>query len=39
MLENMEHSVPPPGVGVPDTVKLESFPGPELAPNGSNTKP
>jgi peptidyl-prolyl cis-trans isomerase C len=39
MLENMEHSVPPPGVGVPDTVNVETFPGPDLGPKGSNTKP
>ena len=39
MLENMEHSVPPPSVGVPDTLDFETRPGPGTAPKGSNTKP
>ncbi|HEY2923692.1 MAG TPA: peptidyl-prolyl cis-trans isomerase [Candidatus Eisenbacteria bacterium] len=33
MLENMEHGVPPPGIGVPDTLRLEMLPG------GMNSKP
>jgi hypothetical protein len=40
MLENMEHSVPPPEVGVPtDTLHFEMVPGPGPARKGSNTKP
>jgi peptidyl-prolyl cis-trans isomerase C len=39
MLENMEHSVPPPEVGVPDTLNVETGPGLGPAHKGSNTKP
>jgi peptidyl-prolyl cis-trans isomerase C len=39
MLENMENSVPPPGVGVADTFNVESAPGPGPPPKGLDTKP
>ena len=39
MLENMEHSAPPPGVGVPDTLLLEQGVPGQGAPGGMNTKP
>jgi len=36
MLENMEHSVPPPNVGVPDTLTIEA---PQPKPQGTQQKP
>lgn len=40
MLDNMEHSVPPPEVGLPDSLTIESIPSqnPNLAPDTPGTK-
>jgi peptidyl-prolyl cis-trans isomerase C len=38
MLDNMEHSVPPPGVGVSDTLNVDSAPS-DAPPTVPNTKP
>lgn len=37
MLENMEHGVPPPSVGMPDTLYMKSGSG--APPGGSNSRP
>ncbi len=37
MMENMEHGVPPPSVGIPDTLQIHVTPG--TAPGGSSSRP
>jgi len=38
MLENMEHSVPPPEVGIPDSLTIETHPGPGTPPSSQGTQ-
>jgi outer membrane protein assembly factor BamD (BamD/ComL family) len=37
MIENMEHGVPPPSVGMPDTLYFKNGPG--APPGGTNSRP
>jgi len=39
MLENMQNSKPPPGVGSPDSMVIKTIPAPVGRPKGTNVKP